>query len=143
MAKKKITPKTFAQVINDLSTPRYVLGDLSSFTRDDVIDLRSCGLVNLGDLLGAMMNPTWVWPPFIGEKQQDRITDAALIVTTKALDGKLPKELTDTYELPEGLKTQKEKEDSKNNNTTVVVTKNEKQESIWDRKISDILKGKK
>ncbi len=121
MAKKKITPRTFGQILNDLSTPAYVLGDLSSFTRDDVIDLRSCGLITLGDLLAAMMNPTWVWPPFIGEKQQDRITDAALTATTKKLEGKLPKELTDTYELPEGLKTQKEKTEEKNNGDTTVV----------------------
>ena len=139
MAKKKITPKTFVQILNDLNTPAYVLGELSSFGRDDIQDLRFIGggIYTLGKLLEKMVDPTFIWPIFLGEKQFDRITDAALVETARALGGKLPKELTDVYELPEGLKTQKEKTEEKNNgDTTVVVVTNKKkqdEESFWKK----------
>jgi hypothetical protein len=139
MAKKKITPRTFGQILNDLSTPEYVLGDLSSFTRDDVQDLRSAGGIHtLGRLLEKMTDPAFVWPVFLGQKQLDRITDAALVEAVKALKGNLPKELTDVYELPEGLKTQKEG-DSKNNSDTTVVVEDKKPEGsqgFWKKAAS-------
>jgi hypothetical protein len=101
MAKRK---QSITQQIAGLSTPQYALGDLPSFQRDDVLDLRGSGINTLGDLADIMVRPpqTTTWPSSFGPKQLDRITDAALVEIAKALGG-LPKEITDIWEIPKDL----------------------------------------
>lgn len=120
MAKKKKAQKTFQEIVRDLQTRKYALGDISRFERGDVMDLSPLGIKTLGDLIEVMADPAWVWPTSVGEKQEDRVTSAALFATAEACGGNLPKELADHWEIPEGL-TPRKGEASKDNGNTVVV----------------------